>query len=268
MSNSLPIGVFDSGLGGLTVVKALKDLMPNENIIYFGDTAHIPYGTKSTETVTHYSKQITGFLSDKNVKLIVVACNTASALALPAIKQTFDIPMIGVIEPGAEAAVNTTKSGVIGVIGTISTISSGAYSSRIRNLNSNLITSGQACPLFVPLAEEGWTTGNVPRMIAETYLNYFNSNNVDTVILGCTHYPLLKKTIQSVLNPGVQLIDSSEAVSEAVAKLLHDKDNEANKEKDGTLTCYVTDMPQKFEELGRRFLGEALLDVSLVHLDW
>jgi len=268
MSNSLPIGVFDSGLGGLTVVKALKGIMPCENIIYFGDTAHIPYGTKSGETVTHYSHQITGFLSEKDVKLVVVACNTASALALPEIEQTFDIPMIGVIAPGAQAAVDATESGHIGVIGTISTISSGAYSLKIHNLNSDLTISGLACPLFVPLVEEGWTSGGVPKMIAETYLDYFKTNNVDTLILGCTHYPLLKKTIQSVLPPGVRLIDSSEAVSEAVAKLLHDKDKATNKDEDGTLTCYVTDMPQKFEELGRRFLGESILDVSLVHLDW
>jgi len=268
VSSSLPIGVFDSGLGGLTVVHALKEKLPGEDIIYFGDTAHIPYGTKSTETVTHYSQQITGFLIEKNVKLIVVACNTASAVALPAIRENYEIPLIGVIAPGAAASVEATQSKHIGIIGTISTVTSGAYTTELHAINSDLKVTGIACPMFVPLAEEGWTSGDIPRMIAQTYLTPFNTNGVDTVILGCTHYPLLKGTIQSVLHSGVRLIDSSEAVSEAVAGLLADKDKAAIKDNGGTLSCYVTDLPQKFEELGRRFLGEDLLNVSLVHLDW
>ncbi|MFQ6607585.1 MAG: glutamate racemase [Fidelibacterota bacterium] len=268
MPSSLPIGVFDSGLGGLTVVHALSKKLPGENIIYFGDTAHIPYGTKSTETVTHFSRQITDFLSRREVKLIVVACNTASAVALSMIQKDYTIPMIGVIAPGAAAAAATTQSGHVGIIGTSSTVASKAYTTELHAINKHLKVTGIACPLFVPLVEEGWTTGEIPLKVAQIYLAPFSQNAVDTVILGCTHYPLLKETIQSILPPRVRLIDSSEAVSETVVKLLTKNNEMTSKDSGGTLTCYVTDMPQKFEELGRRFLGSNLNDVSLVHLDW
>jgi len=261
-----PIGIFDSGLGGLTVVSALKHLLPKEHIIYFGDTARLPYGIKSASTVTHFSQQITHFLLQNNVKMIIVACNTASAVALFALKEQNTIPTIGVIIPGAEVALNMTHTNHIGVIGTTATINSGAYSKALKHINSDLKVESIACPLFVPLVEEGWTEGPVATMTAQKYLEPFSHNSVDTVILGCTHYPLLKATIRISLPEGVELVDSAEAVSWKVETLLKRENALADSEQ-GQLHCFVTDLPQKFEELGERFLGEPLPDVSLVHLD-
>lgn len=266
MNRNAPIGVFDSGLGGLTVVHSIKQSLPNESIIYFGDTARVPYGAKSAKTVTHFSRQIINFLIDRGVKMVVVACNTASALALTTLKKQNSIPIIGVIEPGAEAAVKLTRNNHIGVIGTTATIQSDAYSTALKNIKSNLVISTAACPLFVPLVEEGWTDEPVSLIIAEIYLKPLSDNGVDTVILGCTHYPIIKTIIQSTLHSSVKLVDSAEAVSDKTAKILLLKDA-LSKPGNSDLTCYVTDLPQKFEELGERFLGEKLANVALAQLD-
>lgn len=258
--------MFDSGLGGLTVVRALRKRLPGESLIYFGDTARVPYGSKSAATVLRYTRQVTEFLADREVKLIVAACNTVSAVALETVRKEMAVPMIGVIEPGARAACEATRSGHVGVIGTLATISSGAYTSALRILRPACRVESVACPLFVPLAEEGWTNGPAARSIAETYLAPFSENGVDTVILGCTHYPLLKEVIHAALPDGVRLVDSAEAVSAEVASLL-DNLRLAASEGTGSLACYVTDVPQRFEELGTRFLGAPLGNVSLVSLD-
>jgi glutamate racemase len=191
MPDSRPIGVFDSGLGGLTVAKAIKEKLPNENIVYLGDTARVPYGNKSTLLVTGYATQITNFLLGENAKLIVVACNTASALALPALQSEFLVPILGVIIPGSQAAVHATRNKHVGVIGTTATINSNAYTQALREIESSIQITAQACPLFVPLVEEGWLNGPVPSEITASYLKSINVANVDTLILGCTHYPLL-----------------------------------------------------------------------------
>jgi len=213
MPDSRPIGVFDSGLGGLTVAKAIKEKLPNENIVYLGDTARVPYGNKSTLLVTGYATQITNFLLGENAKLIVVACNTASALALPALQSEFQVPILGVIIPGSQAAVNATRNKHVGVIGTIATINSNAYTQALRGIESSIQITAQACPLFVPLVEEGWLNGSVPSEITASYLKSINVANVDTLILGCTHYPLLKPMIQDIVNDNTVLIDSAETVS-------------------------------------------------------
>lgn len=266
MEPESPIGVFDSGLGGLTVVRALRRLCPRESLIYFGDTARVPYGTKSSRTVTHFSRQIVEFLLERRVKMVVVACNTASALALEDLKARTPVPTLGVILPGAQTAVRLTRSGHVGVVGTTATIRSEAYPRALKSINGDLTVTSVACPLFVPLAEEGWTEGAVARMISREYLEPFRHNAVDTVILGCTHYPLLKKTIQASLPKSVRLVDSADAVSKAVLEHLRRTDALAS-EGEGRLECFVTDLPQKFEELGERFLGTSLPEVTLVRLE-
>lgn len=261
-----PIGVFDSGLGGLTVVRALRRLCPQESLIYFGDTARVPYGTKSKQTVTHFSQQILDFLLDRGVKMVVVACNTVSALALDDLKANSSIPILGVISPGANAAARLSRSRHVGVVGTTATVHSAAYPEALKSIDKDLTVTSVACPLFVPLAEEGWTDGPVATMIARTYLEPFWHNRVDTLILGCTHYPLLKDTIQASVPDHIQLVDSAEAVSAAVQDNLKTIDS-LTRAAQGRLECYVTDLPQKFEELGKRFLGDSLPDVSLVQLE-
>ncbi len=261
-----PIGVFDSGLGGLTVVHALRQRLPAESIIYFGDTARVPYGTKSAKTVTHFSLQIVEFLIQRQVKLIVVACNTASAVALSLLQQNNTIPLVGVIEPGARAAVAATLSHHIGIIGTRATINSNAYTRTLQELDPDSRITSAACPLFVPLAEEGWADGKIAELVAQEYLAPFQSSNIDTLIPGCTHYPLLKKTIQSLLPDHVTLIDSPQAVAAEVASILKN-DGIASDSEAGELQCFVSDMPQRFEELAQRFLGEPLGQVTLLQLD-
>ena len=220
MPDSRPIGVFDSGLGGLTVAKAIKEKLPNENIVYLGDTARVPYGNKSTLLVTGYATQITNFLLGENAKLIVVACNTVSALALPTLQSEFQVPILGVIIPGSQAAIHATRNKNIGVIGTIATISSNAYTAALNEIESSIQITAQACPLFVPLVEEGWLNGLVPSEITATYLKNINVANVDTLILGCTHYPLLKPIIKDHVNDNTVLIDSAETVAEEAAIIL------------------------------------------------
>ena len=264
MSDSRPIGVFDSGLGGLTVEKAIKEKLPNENIVYLCDTARVPYGNKSTLLVTGYATQITNFLLGENAKLIVVACNTASALALPALQSKFLVPILGVIIPGSQAAVHATRNKHVGVIGTTATINSNAYTQALREIESSIQITTQACPLFVPLVEEGWLNGPVPSEITASYLKNINVENVDTLILGCTHYPLLKPMIQDIVNDNTVLIDSAETVAEEVAIILIEKKMSADSSNKGLLKCFVTASPIQFENIAKRFLGYSLNNVQTV----
>ena len=264
MLDSRPIGVFDSGLGGLTVAKAIKEKLPNENIVYLGDTARVPYGNKSTLLVTGYATQITNFLIGENAKLIVVACNTASALSLPVLQSEFQVPILGVIIPGSQAAVHATRNKHVGVIGTTATINSNAYTQALREIESSIQITAQACPLFVPLVEEGWLNGPVPSEITASYLKSINVANVDTLILGCTHYPLLKPMIQDIVNDNTVLIDSAETVAEEVAIILIEKKMSADSSNKGLLKCFVTDSPVQFENIAKRFLGYSLNNVQTV----
>jgi len=210
MSSSAPIGVFDSGIGGLTVVHELIRQLPHESIVYFGDTARVPYGPKSPDTVRRYSREIAAYLTEQGVKAIVVACNTATAHALGTLRGELALPVVGVVEPGARAAVAATRTGRIGVIGTVGTIKSGAYERAICALSPTAQVVARACPLFVPLVEEGWVDHEATRLVAETYLEPLVKANVDTLVLGCTHYPLLKPLLRQVMGPDIRLIDSAE----------------------------------------------------------
>ena len=259
-----PVGVFDSGLGGLTVVKALKKLLPNESIIYFGDTARLPYGVKSQGLVKQFSTQITKFLLKKNAKALIIACNTATAMALDSLKNEFkDVPIIGVIEPGCEKAICETTTKKIGVIGTIATVNSGVYKETIQQKDSEAEIISKACPLFVPFVEEGLINGSAINEIAKYYLSSFN-HKVDTLILGCTHYPLLKEIIFNNTK-NINLIDSASSVAEVAFKVLIDN-KLLNMGKDsGVIHCYVTDLPMRFEKLGNIFLGSDITNVQLVN---
>lgn len=258
-----PIGIFDSGIGGLTVLKEINALLPNENLIYFGDTARVPYGAKSRETVTRFSAEIVEFLISLGVKMIVVACNTSSALALPSLTEKFDIPFIGVIKPGAELAVKTTSTGRIGVIGTHATIGSGAYEKEILRLSPQAQVFSRACPVFVSLVEEGWTEHPATRLIAKEYLNPLLEKEIDTLVLGCTHYPLLKPLIHEITGNKVNIVDSARACSAAVQKALIGKKLSSKSGDSGKIIYYVSDMPEKFEELSSRFLGRHIRNVIL-----
>ena len=261
------IGIFDSGVGGLTVLRELTRALPQEDTIYFGDTARVPYGTKSPDTVIRYSQEIASFLIKRDIKLLVVACNTASAVALPTLRRTLPVPVVGVIEPGAKRAVDVTRSGVVGVIGTSGTIRSSAYSRAIKRLNPSVSVLARPCPLFVPLAEEGWTDNDVARMTAALYLDELKQSGVDTLVLGCTHYPLLKKIIAEAMGPEVTLVDSAEETARTVAGILQDKKMLRPPAEHGNHHYYVTDVPAGFIRVGNRFLGGKLGDVYQVSLE-
>ena len=222
-NNKGPIGIFDSGIGGLTVLKEIITALPEEDTLYLGDTARLPYGTKSEETVIKYSVENTRFLLKYNIKLLVVACNTASAVSLQVLRKQFSIPIVGVIEAGARAASRATKNGKVGIIGTETTVSSGAYTKAIREINSDIDTFGQSCPLFVPLVKEGWIDDDVTFTVAERYLGVLKDKWIDMLVLGCTHYPLLKGIIQKVMGDGVRLIDSAEETAAEVKEVLRMK---------------------------------------------
>lgn len=254
------IGVFDSGVGGLTVVKELIRQLPREDIVYFGDTARVPYGIKSRETVIRFSIENTLFLLKENVKLICVACNTASSFALPVIQGHFKVPIVGVISSGAKEAVYATQNKRIGVIGTRGTIKSKTYEDQIRQLDPQITVTAVACPLFVPFVEEGFLNGNIVEQVARDYLRPFKKNRVDTVILGCTHYPLLKPVIRKVLGRGVTLIDSAKQVAMEVKKILTE-DIMLSAGSRGKHTYYVSDNPDWFSGIASRFLGYAPRDV-------
>ncbi len=248
-----PLGVFDSGIGGLTVVRALLRRLPQEDIVYFGDTARVPYGTKSRETIIRFSLQDVAFLQRFHAKVIVVACNTASSLALSTLQRRVAVPVIGVIEPGAQAAVRATRNGRIGVIGTPSTIASQAYDHAIHRLDRAARVYGQECPLFVPLAEEGWTDDAVTETVAQRYLAPLVRRRIDTLILGCTHYPLLKRVIVRVMGP--RLIDSAIQTASEVARLLAVRHLAVDGRQQSQYQFYVSDEPQRVMRLAKRFLG-------------
>lgn len=261
------IGIFDSGVGGLTVLKELMKTLPQEDTIYFGDSARFPYGTKSPETIVRYSLEIASFLSSREIKLLVVACNTASAVALEALKQELSIPVVGVIEPGARRAVSVTRSGKIGVIGTEGTIRSGAYAKAIKRINPAVEVLTRSCPLFVPLAEEGWIDNEIARLTARTYLQGLREEGVDTLVLGCTHYPLLKGIIGEVMGSGVSLVDSAEETARTVTEILGARELLRPATERGNHHYYVTDVPAGFIRIGNRLFGGKLGDVYQVSLD-
>src|SRR5579871_218040 len=248
------IGIFDSGVGGLTVVHAIVQALPAEDVIYLGDTGRYPYGTKSPETITRYAVENAEFLVERDVKMLVVACNTMSAVALEALRARYDLPIAGVIDPGARAAVARSRNGRVGVIATEATIASGAYTQALRALVPDLEIYTRACPLFVPLAEEGWTEGPVPRTVAETYLASLRHSGIDTLILGCTHYPLLRPVIGALMGEGVALVDSAEETAREVAALLAEH-GVARTGGTGGTSFFVTDATERFIGVGQRFLG-------------
>ncbi|MDD5437366.1 MAG: glutamate racemase [Candidatus Omnitrophica bacterium] len=258
MTDARPIGIFDSGVGGLTVVGKIQELLPNEDLIYFGDTARVPYGTKSEETVTKFSVENIEFLMTHNVKLVIVACNTASSLSLDFLKRCFRVPIIGVIEPGAREAVSVTRNNRIGVIGTNATISSGAYEKAIKRLNPRYSVFPQACPLFVPLVEEGWADNKVTKAVTEIYLEPVRKRSVDTLILGCTHYPILKKILGRVMGKDVVLVDSAREVAKEAREILDAGGLLNGSKSKGKHRFFVSDEPNRFVRIGERFLNRRI----------
>jgi glutamate racemase len=256
-----PIGVFDSGLGGLTVVHAIREQLPGERLIYLGDTARVPYGTRSAETVVKYALSCARQLVEREVKLLVVACNTVSAVALEPLRQSLGIPVLGVIEPGARAGARASMCGRVGVLATAGTVASGAYERALRAVNPDLRVFTHAAPLFVPLAEEGWVEGDVPERVAERYLAPFAEKGIDSLVLGCTHYPLLESVIRRVAGrifpSDVRVVDSAEATALELDRLLDERDLRSRRGARG-LEVLVTDQPRAFTEVASRFLGESL----------
>ena len=257
-----PIGVFDSGLGGLTVAHAIMRRLPHESLVYFGDTARVPYGPKSPDTVRRYSREIAHFLLDQGVKAIVVACNTATAHALPTLRDELDVPVLGVVEPGARAAVQASRSGRIGVIATEGTIRSGAYVRAIHHVSPDANVTALACPLFVPLVEAGWTDHEASYLIAHEYLDPIAHAGVDTLVLGCTHYPLLKRLIGEVVGRPMRLIDSAEETAADTARML-DELGLAKTTGAAHYRFIASDDPQQFLSLGQRFLGDVIEHVEI-----
>lgn len=261
MNNTSPIGVFDSGIGGLTVVRALMERLPFENLVYFGDTARVPYGVKSVETIAHYTTQIAQFLLEKNVKLLIIACNTMAAVAAQSVRDLSPVPVLDVIDAGALAVRPGRR---VGVIGTPTTINSNAYARAIHEYEPGVRIHSQACALFVPLVEEGWLDHEVTRLTAREYLKPLLAEKIDTLVLGCTHYPLLKPLLQEVAGPGVALVDSAEAMAHQAARLLHEGGLENMGTAPPRYEYYVTDVPLRFQTIGERFLGRTLHPVHVV----
>ena len=258
-----PVGVFDSGVGGLTAVREIFRALPGESVVYFGDTARVPYGTKSRDTVTRFSLEISSFLVRQNIKCLLVACNTASSYALDALTRRLDVPVVGVIEPAAVAAVSASPHGRIGVIGTMGTVASGAYPSAIERLAPGTQVISRACPLFVPLAEEGWVAHPVTRAVAEEYLRELRNGNLESLILGCTHYPLLAPLLADLMGPGVTLVDSGAEAARAMAELLRERGQLAA----GTNPVhrfFLSDEPRNFGRIAESFLGGALPSITVV----
>ena len=264
--NNNPIGVFDSGLGGLTVLKALKEKLPKESFIYFGDTAHVPYGTKSAESVINYSEKITTFLVKHNVKMVVIACNTASSVAAQHLRSKFNIPIFSVVSPCVDSAIQISKNKNIGVIGTQSTIASNSYVNAFKKKASAFNIYQKACPLFVPLIEEGWANHKIAFDISTEYLNSFKPLTIDTLVLGCTHYPIMKETIQSIIGEDVHLISSDDAVANTVHQNLQYQQIMADENNTPAESFYVSDFPQKFNEIGSQFLGRPLTNLQHIQL--
>lgn len=264
-NNSFAIGVFDSGLGGLTVVRAIRKLLPNENIHYFGDIARLPYGIKSRKQIIEFSKQNTGFLIKKKIKALVVACNSSASASLPSLQKNFDVPIIDVITPAAQLAADVTTSGRIGIIGTAATVESGTYQKEIQQVNHRIQVIQTACPLFVPLVEAGWLDNPITESIVRKYLKPFIGTKVDTIILGCTHYPLLHRVIKRVVGKNVALIDSAPSTTKRLKEVLDRRGLLAARPKQkGKLKIYVSDLPRNFIGIGERFLGHKIQHIETV----
>lgn len=264
---NLPIGVFDSGIGGLTVVRELVRSLPNESILYFGDTARVPYGSKSAEAVLRYSREAAAFLTARRVKAVVVACNTATAHAGEALERELDVPVLGVIDPGARAAAAATGTGRIGVIGTVGTIASGAYDLAVRRLLPDSRVYAQPCPLFVPLVEEGWLAHDAARLVAEEYLRPLRGMDVDVLILGCTHYPLLCALLQQIMGDDVTLVDSAAETARDLAALLDREGLRRVASGPPAYTFVASDSPLRFRDVGRRFVGPIIDSVERVDVE-
>lgn len=265
-----PIGVFDSGVGGLTVAREIMRQLPQERIIYFGDTARVPYGSKSKETVIRYSRQIIHFLESKGVKAIVVACNTASAFALETLQPEMKIPIIGVVKPGAKVAAETTVNGNIGVIGTEGTIGSKIYTQTIQQHTPDAVVLGKACPLFVPLVEEGWLKDPVTIEVAKRYLDFFQKSDIDTLILGCTHYPLLRSTIRGIMGERVNLVNPAYETAQELKRLLteHQLINDgADTRETSMYQFYVSDAAEKFKNFANSILPCEIEEARLIHIE-
>jgi len=265
VDSARPVGIFDSGMGGLTVFKEISKVLPEESLIYFGDTAHLPYGSKSPEAVVKYSLAIAGFLKSMNIKLLVVACNTASVYALPELQNFMNIPVVGVVESGVNAALKTRKKSVC-IIGTYGTIKSRAYEDSMREKAPDVKIFSRACPLFVPLVEEGWTGHYITEKIAGEYLAQYK-DSIDSIILACTHYPLLKKVISKTLGDKISIIDSAEEVAKAVKKEINRQGMSAPENNEKTFKFFVSDAPELFKERGPLFLGQEIEKVELVEVD-
>ena len=266
MTDARPIGVFDSGIGGLTVVKAMRDLLPNENIVYLGDTARVPYGPKSSETVQRYALELAEMLMRKNAKALVVACNTVSSVALPLLTRKVPVPVIGVIEPGARAALQATRNRHIGVIGTRATIRSGAYEKALRTADENVRVSSRACPLLVPLIEEGLLDDEVTDQVIVRYLEPLLADEVDTLVLGCTHYPLLKDAIARLLKREIVLVDSAQNCAHAVEETLNRQSLRAAPSNRGELHVGLTDAADSFLNVARDALKLRFGEIELQSL--
>ena len=260
------IGIFDSGVGGLTVYRAIERRLPNESLIYLGDTARIPYGVRSAATIERYALECAAFVQSKGVKAIVIACNTASALAANYLRSKCSIPVMGVIRPGSRRAVEQTRNGHIGVIATEATIASGAYERAMLAIRSGLEITSRACPLFVPLAEEGWLNHPVTLQVAEEYLASLRSSGVDTLVLGCTHYPILRPVIERTLGNQITYVDSGEAVAETLAQMLAEEGLTREDGPPQTEEFYVTDSAARFRRVAELFLGRPLESVETVKL--
>ncbi len=267
MGDTRPIGIFDSGVGGLTIVREIIKKCPNENIVYFGDTARVPYGTKSPKVIEKFALQDILFLLDRHVKLVVAACHTVSSVALDYLVQNFHLPILGVVEPGVKAALEITKNNRVGVIGTRGTIQSGTYERKLNEKRKGVTVISQACPLFVPIAEEGWLNGDVTERIVEIYLSPLQKQGIDTLILGCTHYPLLKSVIDKAFGNTINIIDSAEETAKLVARRLKLIGIENHQKKPVKHDFYVSDIPYHFQEIGERFLGTKLESLTCIDFE-
>ncbi|WP_374351987.1 glutamate racemase [Chitinimonas sp.] len=263
---SRPIGVFDSGIGGLTVTRALMERLPFEDIVYFGDTARVPYGVKSIATIEQFGQQIVDFMLQQEVKLLVIACNTIAAVAANKLRERVSVPVLDVIGAGAANAVAASRNGAIGVIATPTTVNSNAYARGVHALRADARVFSQACPLLVPLVEEGWLDHPVTRMTVQEYLKPVLAEGIDTLILGCTHYPLLKPLLAQEVGNAIKLVDSAVSVAEQVAATLADLELATPSRDEADYRYYVTDIPLRFQTTGERFLGRSLRHLEMVHL--
>jgi glutamate racemase len=271
MDSEAPIGIFDSGLGGLTVTRAIFDRLPHENLVYLGDTARVPYGTRSAQTVLRYARSCARHLQKRGIKLLVVACNTVSAVALDMLRVELDIPVLGVIEPGARAAVAASRTGRIGVIATGGTVNSGAYPRAVASVASRCEVFALPAPLLVPLAEEGWVEGEVPRLVLDRYLAGLSQHRVDAVVLGCTHYPLFRPLVdqrtRALCGAETLVVDSAEAAARELQAVLEERGLGRAPAGDGDLAMFVTDIPGRFSEVASRFLGRPVEGLRVEQID-